>query len=322
MGTREEMGKISFDAVKYKTEDHMLLGSIYDNIMLKTKYKDEKLSFLYNVMIAQKHRMLYYKMLKKRYLKKCLTNKEWEHKKKINNTDTIWMCWLQGFDNAPLIVRRCVESIQQNIPDKKVILVDANSIAEYIEMPDYILNKWKKGIIGNAHFTDLVRLELLLKYGGYWIDATVLCTDASVLKYLDKEPLFMYSFYYFGFNPEIMTLNNWFIHSCTNNNILALLREMLYCYWREKDRAVDYFLTHLFLTMALEHYKEEFDKMPIISQVGAHVLATYIYDDFNQDKYELLKQTTGFHKLSTRFEMEKLESEGNFYDVIIKQGKY
>lgn len=44
----------------------MLLGSIYDNVMLKTKYRDAKLSFLYNVMIGQKHRMLYYKKIKKK----------------------------------------------------------------------------------------------------------------------------------------------------------------------------------------------------------------------------------------------------------------
>ena len=131
----------------------------------------------------------------------------------------------------------------------------------------------------------------------------------------------MYSFYYFGFNPEIMTYNNWFIHSCTNNNILCLLRELLYCYWNDRDRAVDYFLTHLFLTMVVEHYKEEADKMPIVSQVDAHVLASYIYDTFDERKYELLKQSTGFHKLSTRFEAEKLEKQGNFYDVVIKQGK-
>ena len=53
------MGKL--DKVKYKIEDHMLLGSVYDNIMMKTKYRNKKLSFLYNVMVAQKHRMLYYK---------------------------------------------------------------------------------------------------------------------------------------------------------------------------------------------------------------------------------------------------------------------
>ena len=55
------MGKL--DKVKYKIEDHMLLGSVYDNLMMKTKYRNKKLSFLYNVMVAQKHRMLYYKQL-------------------------------------------------------------------------------------------------------------------------------------------------------------------------------------------------------------------------------------------------------------------
>lgn len=316
------MGKFSLETIKYKIEDRMLLGSIYDNVMMKTKYKDETLAFLYNVMIAQKHRMLYYKMLKKKYFTKCVANPVWEQKEKEKHSDTIWMCWLQGFEHAPLLVKRCLESIQKNIPDKRIVLLDENNITDYVEMPDYILDKWKKGIIGNAHFTDLVRLELLIKYGGYWIDATVLCTDASAVEFYDKEPLFMYSFYYFGFNPEIMTLNNWFIHSCTNNNILCLLRELLYSYWRDRDRAIDYFITHLFLTMAIEHYKEEYEKMPIVSQVDAHVLATYIYDEYHEDKYKLLKQSTGLHKLSTRFEEEKLAVDGNFYDVVIKQGKY
>jgi len=42
--------------------------------MLKTKYKSTKLAINYNVMVAQKHRMLYYKKLKKDYLDKCTKN--------------------------------------------------------------------------------------------------------------------------------------------------------------------------------------------------------------------------------------------------------
>lgn len=308
--------------VLYKLEDHMLLGSAYDNVMMATKYKDASLKLLYNVMAAQKHRMLYYKRLKKRYFAKGIANPTWEQERKENHADTIWMCWLQGLEHAPLLVKKCLESIQKNIPDKKLVLLDESNLTDYISMPDYILDKRKKGIIGNAHFTDLIRLELLIRYGGYWIDATVLCTDAEAMEFYDNEPLFMYSFYYFGFNPEIMTLNNWFIHSCTNNNILCLLRELLYSYWREQNRAVDYFITQLFLTMAAEHYKEELARMPVVSQVDAHVLATYIYDEFHEDKYSLLKQSTGFHKLSTRFEEEKLAMDGTFYDVLIRQGKY
>jgi hypothetical protein len=38
------------------------------------------------------------------------------------------------------------------------------------------LEKYQKKIIDNTHFSDLLRLELLIKYGGTWIDASVLVT--------------------------------------------------------------------------------------------------------------------------------------------------
>lgn len=314
------MGKL--DKVKYKIEDHMLLGSVYDNIMMKTKYRNKKLSFLYNVMVAQKHRMLYYKQLRRKYMDRCSASPVWEKQPKAANNDTIWFCWLQGIEEAPLLVKRCLESLRKNIPDKKIIVIDGNNLGEYVNMPDYITDKWQRGIIGNAHFSDLLRLELLIEKGGYWIDATVLCTDSKMLEFIDKQPLFLYSFYYFGFNPEIMELNNWFIKSCTNNNILCLLRELLYTYWAENDRAKDYFLTQLFLTMAAEYYKEEYNRMPIVSQVDSHILATYIAEPYDEDKYALLKQTTGFHKLSTRFEAESIQTKDCFYDVVINRGEY
>ena len=131
----------------------------------------------------------------------------------------------------------------------------------------------------------------------------------------------MYSFYYFGFNPEIMQANSWFIYSTSNNNILCLVRELLYSYWKDHTRVVNYFVFHLFMTMALEFYKDDYQKMPIVSQANSHILATYIYDDFNQIKYDILKSCVGFHKLSIRFDPEKLGRKGSFYDVVIRQGE-
>jgi hypothetical protein len=138
---------------------------------------------------------------------------------------------------------------------------------------------------------------------------------------MEEEPLFMFSFYYFGFNPEIMELNNWFIYSCTNNNILCLIQQLLYLYWEENNRAVDYFIFQIFTTMAVRYYDEEYKRMPIISQVDSHVLATYIFDDYNQEKYDILKAQCGIHKLSTRFDESLREKKDTFYDVVIRQGK-
>lgn len=304
--------------LKDKIEDHMLLGSIYDNIMLRTKYRDKRLSFLYNVMMGQKHRMLYYKQFKRKYYDKCTRERPWEQLEKKANADTVWILWMQGLENAPELVLACIESVIRQLPDKKIVILDKENFKEYVSMPEDIIEKWERGIIGMAHFSDLLRLEILIQYGGYWIDSTVLCTDNSIFGYIEKEPLFMYSFYYFGFQAEIMELNNWFIYSYTNNNILCLMRAFLYEYWRTRNRAKNYFIFQIFMTLAIDCYEEEYKKIPIVSQVNAHILASYIYDTFDENKYELLKSQTGIHKLSTRFEQKRLV-EGTFYDRIIRK---
>lgn len=302
-----------------RIKERMLLGTIYDQLMLRVRYNDGKTGPLYKTMVGQKHRMIFYRRYRKKYLAGCISNRPWEAKEKISNSDTVWFMWLQGLDNAPEIVKKCYESQRKCLADKKFVLLDENNIFDYIQLPEFIMKKRADGIIGNAHFSDLVRNALLIKYGGYWIDSTVYMTDADIISDVDKTSLFMYSYYYFGFNPEIMELNNWFIHSTTNNNMLCLLQELLLAYWRDHDYAENYFLYHIMESIVNDYYQDDFKAMPIISQAQAHVLATYIYDDFDAFKWEMLKKTTGIHKLSTRFDDKLLEKEGNFYNVVIKE---
>ncbi len=312
------MEESSLKKIQYKLQDHMLLGSVFDTVMKKTKYRDEKLSFLYNVMVGQKHRMLYYKRLKKEYWEKCTAERPWEQEAKHANPKQIWFCWLQGMKEAPPLVQKCYESLKKNLPDRTITVIDADNVFEYITLPEQIMEKWKKGILKPAHFSDLIRLELLIRYGGYWIDATVYCTDAKLLRYTDEMPIFMYSFYYFGFNPEIMETNNWFLYGTTNQNILCLTRAFLYEYWKEKNRAVDYFIFHLFMTMACEFYEEEYRAMPIVSQVESHILATYMGQPFDALKYRVLTVRCGFHKLSTRFGEKETTGQNTFYQYFME----
>lgn len=305
-----------------RIKDRMLIGTIYDQFMLRSKYKDEKTNELYKVMIGQKHRMILYQRLKKRYLDSCTLERPWEKLPKEENNDTVWVMWLQGIENAPPIVQKCIESQKKYMPEKKFIIITEDNIFDYIDIPDYILEKRKRGIISKAHFSDIVRHALLIKYGGYWIDSTVLFTDGEFVTDIEKYPLFMYSFYFFGFNPEIMEFNNWFIHSTTNNNMICLLQKMLYAYWKDHDHLCNYFLWHIFESIVNDYYKDECSQIPIVSQAQAHLLATYIYDEFDQGKYDLLRKSTGVHKLSTRFDQDRLLQKGNFYDVVIAKDNY
>jgi Capsular polysaccharide synthesis protein len=43
---------------------------------------------------------------------------------------TIWMLWLQGWDNAPAIVRACLESWRGRNPGWRVEALDANTVGD------------------------------------------------------------------------------------------------------------------------------------------------------------------------------------------------
>ena len=82
---------------------------------------------------------------------------EREHK----NSNKIWICWFQGMDNAPELVKKCYQSVIKNNPDKDVTVITSENMSEYVQFPDFILDKWKKGIITHTHMTDLLRLSLI-----------------------------------------------------------------------------------------------------------------------------------------------------------------
>ena len=80
---------------------------------------------------------------------------------------TIWFLWVQGFSNAPLVVRKCYESWLRHNPGWEIILLDENNIHDYFP-------------VKTANFTPVVlsevlRVNLLAKYGGIWVDATCFC---------------------------------------------------------------------------------------------------------------------------------------------------
>ena len=118
---------------------------------------------------------------------------------KHEHPKVIWWCWLQGYDAAPPIVKACYNSLMREFKgsrvqevqglndDYEIKVIDGENWKEYIELPDFIVKKWEKKQIPPALFSDLLRLELLIKYGGTWIDSTVLCTGFKEFESLSSS---------------------------------------------------------------------------------------------------------------------------------------
>ena len=266
---------------------------------------------------------------------------------KEDHPKIIWWCWLQGYDAAPPIVKACYNSLVREFKGSRVQevrglndgyeikVIDAENWKEYIELPEYIVKKWEKKQIPSALFSDLLRLELLIKYGGTWIDSTVLCTGFKEFeslssssgsssspsvqefkRYLDAD-LFLFQYTKQGSIP--VSISNWFISACSNNEVLIVLRDMLYAYWKDYDCTLDYYIFHLFFAMISKEYLEQILAMPYGQSQNSLVLLHHWGEEFNQKKWDKLTSKVCFHKLAFRLEKTITENPDNYYSKIIKE---
>ena len=261
-----------------------------------------------------------YRNLKKKYRKQII-----QFKQRIIEEDAslphdhekiIWIMWQQGMDNAPELVRMCYRSILNGFSDKfKIICLDENNVHDYITLPDHIIQKFKKGYITRQWFADLVRITLLDKYGGTWIDATMFYSGAEVPEFIFDDDLFYFQF------PRVLgklaRLNSYFITACKNNKIIKLTKELFYEYWKKNNYNCDYWLIDDFFEMAVNEFPEEFDKIIPMACVDAHILEDNLAKPFDERIFSATISRMPFHKLTWKLDEEDMEREGTLYKYLL-----
>lgn len=276
-----------------------------------------------------------------RIKKEELKGKNLEHQ----HSKLVWFCWLQGCGAAPPIVKACYNSLMREFKGSSVQevqglsdgyeikVIDAKNWKEYIKLPEYIVKKWEKKQIPPALFSDLLRLELLIKYGGTWIDSTVLCTgfkkfkgsssssDATsspsvqvFKKYLEAD---LFLFQYTKQESIPVSISNWFISAHSNNEVLIVLRDMLYAYWKDYDCVLDYYIFHLFFAMISKEYPEQIAAMPYGQSQNSLVLLHHWGEKFDQKKWDKLTSQVCFHKLAFRVSEDVKNNKENYYNYIM-----
>lgn len=257
-----------------------------------------------------------YKNLKKKYYK--YLNEDYTLSNKSDFNRKIWVCWLQGFEQAPDIVKECYKSIKKNTCGYEVIPITLKNLKEYVDIPTYILKKWEKGIISNAHFSDIIRLELLIRHGGIWLDSTVWCTG-DIPSYITNTELFVYREGWY--DAEVVNMGNWLIGSSPNNHLLKETLKLLYKYWEDSNHTYDYFLFHIFFKMVSEKYVDEWNKVPVFYQNDSHILMHELFNRYDSERYREISKLVPFHKLTVKFTDEKENIEGTLYKELLRMNQ-
>lgn len=230
-----------------------------------------------------------------------------------------WWCWFQGEDNAPPLCKVCLKSLRNNYPDYKINVVTQENLSQFVEFPPHIVEKFNAGKFSRTHFSDLLRLELLINYGGIWIDSTVLCTGRE--QTFLHEPLFIFQGTWRN-NPAHLG-SNWFIVAQKGNPILRTTRDLLYEFWREHDTLDGgfYFVFHCMFKLAAQKYPELWAKVPLFSNIPPHVLQIESFYRYSPKRFEQIKNMSHFHKLTYKFPAALLRPErtsGTNYEYVMK----
>lgn len=230
---------------------------------------------------------------------------------------TIWMLWWQGQENMPALAKKCYESVLRNCPeDFSVILLSESSFEEYIRLPDYIMQKYREGKISITHLSDLIRLELLCTYGGAWIDATIFCCG-KIPRYMLETELFF--FHGSRMDIPVLKLSSWWIAAQKHDRVIQAARSVLHHYWKAEDSIIDYFIIHITISKIIDEDQASdrlFRDMPYFNNSNAHVLVSMLYEEFTQERYQMIKTASLIQKLTYKPYLEK-EGKGTFYDAIL-----
>lgn len=267
---------------------HTLLTDIFGFSLIKFGFANKYTAGLITMYKA-------YDQLRRKYEKYIGIN-ELQPPKPVKDKN-VWICWWQGIDNAPTVVKLCFQSIRYWLRDWDIHVITLNNYRQYVTFPSFIEEKWKKGVISNTLMSDLLRIDLLINHGGLWIDATTLLTGPL------PDYIFRNNFFAFRngwMDKEMINMASWFLYtSQTQNKLLLETQHLLYEYLKNKDYIKNYFLFHIFFRMVTDKYPKIWNQVPYINHMDQHMLirecqATKVSDERVKDILEL----TTIHKLT------------------------
>lgn len=167
----------------------------------------------------------------------------------------VWVCYWQGEQEMPEQIHQFFEKIKKSLPEKKTVLrlITLENCMEYVTFSDAVVRKFNEGKISLTHLTDLLRAELLYRYGGVWMDAT--CEIEIPL----TEELFEKGFYTIKTHKSLWTADiskgrwsDYFWIAGKGKKLFRFLMESLWYYWELEETAIDDLLADYMLAVAIE----------------------------------------------------------------------
>ena len=239
----------------------------------------------------------------------------------MDGESPIWICWWDGKEAMPDIVKMCFRSVCANAAGHPVILVTKHNYREHVTLPNYICEKVKIGAITITHLSDILRMCLLSQRGGLWVDATLMMTKP--LPTFQNSGFFTIKHINDGTYVSECRWTGFCIGGNKGNVLFDYMTDMLFQYWKKEDALIDYLLVDYLIAVACESVcsiKEMIDNNPF-SNTQLYGIRHKLDAEFDRALLEKICADTYFHKLTWKasFQTTTLNGKTTLYGHLMSK---
>ena len=241
-----------------------------------------------------------------------------------NGRIPVWVCWWQGLDSAPDIVKRCVESIYRYVPkdSAQIHFITFDNYMEYAGFSQVVVDRYNAGRISLTHLADILRVQLLNMYGGLWVDATYFISDNRIADIINDEAYTVKTVIP-SWNGDVIAKGKWavnFLKFMKGSPLSGFCTEAFEIYWSLRDEPLDYFLLDRIIKVA-------YDNIPVIrkqidgisaNNISSLKLMEIISNSYDEAVWNDMKRDTFAFKLSYKEPVELYTEDGKetFYNKL------
>lgn len=229
----------------------------------------------------------------------------------VKPNDVIWTMWWQGEENAPFLVKECIDSMRLHSNGHPLIVLSESNYMDYVVLPDSIIKRFNDGVtnqsglskctLDRTKLSDIIRAYLLTNYGGVWADATMMFSgDLGDVFFENTWNTLGQDFKWYIGRGKWCT----FLMSCLRGNGFCRFNyDMHVEYWENQEYWINYLMTDHIFDIA---YKERpcFHKMVENVKCGNQKCLT-VNRKYNQkcniDEADQFFKAQILHKLSWKW---------------------
>ena len=241
----------------------------------------------------------------------------------------IWTMWQQGEARMPETVQASMKTIKDFAKrnDCEFYLLTDENLADFINIPADITEKYKKKELSAAHYSDIIRFSLLYQYGGIWMDATLFVSPYATVKMFEGD--------FFSLNhpptyPEQMERTvgdfkwaGFFLAGKKGKPYFKHIRDLYLYYVRKYPVFIHYLMMDYFILSEYKcnpYFENLVDRLPILAPAErVWFLREHADKLFDENEWEEVLKTTPIMKTTYKINKEEVVPE-SYLDQLL-QGK-